>query len=125
MAVIKNKTLLLCLLALTACQPHPQPKNEIRDSDLRAGHVQRMILGVPEVLVDQSTRDKNPLNLNDPEQVAHALGVALTGDKSQVIYVMQMTAPSSDGVVRREIPIRVDNIHHGAQMIREWQSPSL
>ncbi len=126
MAAIKNKTLLLCLLALAACQPHPKSKNEISDSDLRAGHVQRMILGVPEVLIDQSTRAKNPLNLNDPEQVAHALGVRLTGDNSQVIYVMQMTAPSSDdGVVRREIPIRVDNIHHGAQMIREWQSPSL
>ena len=118
----RNNPLWLCVLLLCACQPHP--KNDISDSNLRAGDTQRMFLGVPEVLVAQSTRAKNPLNLDDPEKVAHALGVKLTGDKSQVIYVMQMTAPSSDGVVRREIPIRVDNIQHGAQMIREWQSPA-
>ena len=120
MAAARNSALALCLL-LAACQP--PPKNDIRDSDLRAGDVQRMFLSVPDVLVDQSTRPKNPLNLEDPEQVAHALGIALTGDKSQMLYVMQMTAPSSDGIVRREIPIRVDNIKHGANMIREWQSP--
>lgn len=96
--------------------------NGIKDSDLRSGHTQRMFLGVPGALVEKATDSKKPLNLNDPEQVAHALGVKLNGDPHQVLYVMQMTAPSSEqGTVKREIPIRVDNIHQGASMIREWQ----
>ena len=106
---------ILMLLFVAACDAQPT-------DSFRSGHTQRMMLSVPDVLVDRATRKNKPLNLNDPEQVAQALGVALSGDKKQVLYVIAMTAPTADqGVVRREIPIRVDNIREGAHMIRQWQ----
>lgn len=121
----RNIRIVAALLLLCGCEPNT-PESDIDVSQLHGeGHVQRMFLAVPDVLVVQSTRLNKPLNLNDPEMVAHALGITLTGDKKQVLYVVQMTAPTEHGMAKREIPIRVDNIRDGAKMIREWQSPSL
>jgi hypothetical protein len=112
------------LLSLAACAPEAK-KSPFNEQDLRAGDVQRMILSVPKPLVVPESPQAE-VNLDDPKSVADALGVKLTGDSQQLLYTIALTAPSSDeGVVYREIPIRVDNIADGSQMIRSWQSSSL
>ena len=116
-----KKFALFTSLLLSACAPQ-EASLEPSAGSFRDGHTQRMMLSVPGVLVDGATRSHNKLDLANPDQVAKALGITLSGDPKQVLYVLQMTAPNSEKiVVRREIPIRVENVKQGAEMIRQWQ----
>jgi len=58
------------------------------------------------------------VDLNDKNDVAKALGIKLTGDPKQHLYDIVMTAPSSEGKKeKRVIPIRVDNLKQGSNVI--------
>lgn len=102
---MKRVIFVVALLLVTACE-----KQEAVYSG--PGGEQRMDFAIPAALDDKA------VDLNNPQAVAKALHIRLTGDTRQKLYDIVMTAPDSDRkMVKRTIEIRVDNIRQGSALI--------
>jgi hypothetical protein len=62
--------------------------------------------------------DNPELDLANPAAVSTAVGVPLNGKANQPLYNIVMKSESTDAVLTRVIPVRVDNINDGAKIIR-------
>jgi len=99
-----RRSVLAVLLLLSACAPQDDVVMSHKDQ-------QKLDFAVPAVLT-------NKIDLNNPEVVAKALGIRLNGDRKQHLYDIHMSGVSSERKrVDRIIPIRVDNIKQGSEII--------
>jgi hypothetical protein len=95
------------LLLFSACAPEAEYASP--------SGAQRIDFAVPRALCNKK------IDLDNEKEVADALGMKLNGDSKQHLYDITMMAPSTGGTQTRIIPIRVDNLTQGRDIIYSLQ----